>query len=146
MNAPTGTILAERTERVLGLGEPKLPSRYGLAFVALLAAFFVGVLAWYTLAGGWEGSESSSIVGSVFLWLWLLSEKVGSFLHARRGASWGRGLRAFGYAVFFPTSMAFYLAYYWSNSTFGFVVLALIVGLGVARTAVRLLGLAWRRE
>ena len=146
MSAPTGTTLAERTERALGLGEPKPPSRHGLAFFCLLAAIFVGVFVWYALAGGWEGSESLSMAGSAFLWLYLLSDRLGAFLYARRGTSWGRGLRAFGSAAFFPLSMGFYLVSSWTTSTFLFVVLSAIFGIWVLWTAFCLLRLAWGRE
>ena len=146
MSAPTGTSLAERTERALGLGEPKPPSRHGLAFFCLLAAIFVGVFVWYALAEGWEGSESSSMVGSAFLWLYLLSDRLGAFLYARRGTSWGRGLRAFGYAAFYPLMVGFYLVASWTTSTFLFVVMSAIFGIWVLWTAFCLLRLAWRRE
>lgn len=144
MSPPTGTTLTERTEWVFDLGEPRVPSRRGLAIVASLAVFFVGALLWYAPARGWEGIGSSPILASVFLWLWLLTNRVGAFLGARRGVSRGRGLRAFGYATFLPVSMALYLAYYWSSSILGFVVLSSLVGFWVVWTVFRLVRLTWR--
>ena len=78
--------------------------------------------------------------------LWVARDMAGSYLYARRGMPWGRGLRAFGSAAFFPLSMALYLVYWWSNSTFLFVVLSAIFGIWVLWTAFCCLGLAWRRE
>ncbi len=141
MNAPTGTTLRERAEWVLEMGEPKPPSRKGLAVVASLGVFFVGALLLYTLAGGWTGRESFSMVGSVLLWLYVLSDKVGSFLYAHRDVAWGRGLRAFGYAAFFPLSMVFYLVYWWSTSTFLFGVLSVLIGIVIVWVAFRLVRL-----
>ena len=146
MNAPTGTTLAERAEWVLEIGEPKPPSRKGMAVFASLAVFFVGAFVWYTLVGAWNGSESFSMVASAFLWLYVLSDKVGSFLYAHRDVPWGRGLRVFGYAGFLPVSMVFYLVALWTTSTFLFGVLSVLMGIGIVWTALRLVRLAWRRE
>ncbi len=146
MNAPTGTTLTERAEWVLEIGEPKPPSRKGLAVLAPLGVLFVGVLLLHMLVGEWNGSRSLFMVASALLWMYLLSEKVGSFLYAHREVPWGRGLRALGYAAFFPLSMVFYLVYWWSTSTLMFGVLLGFMGSGIVWVALRLVRLARGRE
>ncbi len=86
------------------------------------------------------------MVGAVFLWLYLLSDKVGSFLYAHRDVPWGRGLRALGYAAFLPLSMVFYLVTWWTTSTFLFGVLSVLMGIGIVWVAFRLVRLARGRE
>ena len=94
MNSSEGTTLSERTERVTGIGEPRPPSRGALTLAALFSAFFVGALAWYALFGGWQDDGGGyAMVGGTLLRLWLASDKLGSYLFARREVPWGRGLR-----------------------------------------------------
>ena len=146
MRSPSNAPLAERAELLLGIGEPEPPSRFLLSVLLAVGALLtIGALLWYALSGGREGGPGYATAAPVFLWAWMLAENGGSYLYARRGAWWGRGLRVFGWAAFWPLSMALYLAYYWSNSTFMFVVLSTLVGLGVVWTAFRLVRLAWRR-
>ena len=139
MNAPAGTTLAERAERVLGIGEPNPPSRNGLTFSALLTVFLVGALAWYALFEVWQAREWYPIAGGALLWLWVASDKLGSYLFAHREMPWGRGLRAFGHAAFFPLSMGFFLAASWVASPVFFAVQSalMLIGIGVAWIAVR---------
>ena len=137
MDAPPDKPLVERTEWILELGEPRPRSRFLVAYAALFVAFGVGVLLWYALLGGWKGSGGFSLVASFFLGLWLLADTGGSSLYAHRGAAWGRGLRVFGYAVFLPLAMAFYLTSFWFWSTWFFVAEALFVGGLFGHWAVR---------
>ncbi len=137
MNSSAGTTLAERTERALGVGEPRAPSRGGLAFSALLTAVLVGALAWYALFGGAQSPEVYAIVGGALLGLGVASDRLGSYLFVRRGVPWGRGLRAFGTVAFFPLSMGFYLAASWAASTILFAVQSSGIGILVALAALR---------
>ena len=138
MNSSIGTTLSERTERATGIGAPRLPSRGGLALAVLLSAFFAGALAWIALFGGWQDDgERYLMAGGTLLWLWLTSDKLGAYLFARRGVSWGRGLRAFGTVAFFPLSMGFYLAASWATSTVLFAVQSAALGILVALAALR---------
>ena len=128
MGTPPNTTLVERTEWLLGLGEPKPRSRFWVAYAALFGAFGIGVLLWSAFSGDRGEREILSLVGSSFLAMWMLADTGGSLLYARRGAPWGRALRVFGYAVFFPSSVGFYLAQFWFWSTGFFVAEALFLG------------------
>lgn len=139
--------LTERGERLLGIGEPKPPSRFRLsAILAVGALLTIGTLLWYALSGGRGGGPGYSTAAPLFLWVFVLAENVGSYLYARRGAWWGRGLRAFGWAAFWPLSMGFYLLGFWGTSTFMFVGLSVLLGIWVVGVAYRFARLAWRRE
>lgn len=146
MDAPTDTTLVQRTERVLGIGEPKPPSRFGLASFAFLATLGIGALIWSALSGERIDGADAPVTGITFLWLWLVAETGGSFLYARRGVRWGRVLRAIGHAFFFPLCMVFYLLWWWSASTTMFVALSALLGIGVVVVAFRLVRLAQRSE
>jgi hypothetical protein len=146
MNAPTDTTLVQRTEWVLGIGEPKPPSRFGLASFAFLATLSIGALIWSALPGERIDGADAPMTGITFLWLYLVAETGGSFLYARRGVWWGRALRAIGHAFFLPLSMVFYLLWWWSASTTFFVVISAFLGIGVVILAFRLVRLARRSE
>jgi hypothetical protein len=148
VNAPAGTSLTERTEWVFGLGEPRPPSRYGLSALLVIGALLgVGALLWYALSGGREEGPGYSTAAPLFLWMYVVAETGGSFLYARRGVWWGRGLRAFGSAAFFPLSIGFYSLSFWSaSSRLGFAVTVTLLGIWVVGVAFRLVRLAWRRE
>ena len=138
MNSSEGTTLSKRTERVTGIGEPRPPSRGALTLAVLFSAFFVGALAWYALFGGWQDDGGGyAMVGGTLLWLWLASDKLGSYLFARRGVPWGRGLRAFGTVAFFPLSMGFYLAASWVAATVLFAVQSAALGIVFAWAILR---------
>ena len=76
----------------------------------------------------------------------MLAENGGAYLYARRGAWWGRGLRAFGWVAFLPLSLGFYLLSFWATSTFMFVTLSVLLGILVVGPAYRFASLAWQRE
>lgn len=145
MNAPDGTSFLERVEWVLGMGEPRPPSRFQVVFAPSFVVFCAGVILWYTNSGAWDESESMSVVGS-FLGLWMLAETAGSVLHSRGRTTRGRELRVLGHAVFFPLMLAFYLAAFRSGPTFLFVVESIVLGGWFVWVAVRLCRLAWQRE
>jgi hypothetical protein len=142
---PNGTPL-ERVEGLLGLGEPKPPSKFWVAYCALLLAASLGLFFWALLSGaflpaaGGPGARFFSAWGALLLALWAAADTGGSLLHARGGgATLGRGLRVVGYAVFLPPAMGFYLAFFWlSAPAWIFVVQALFVGFILARWAARL--------
>lgn len=144
MNRPTGTTLVERTEWLLGIGEPKPRSRFWVVYFALFGTFGVGVFLWYVLPGEWKEGVSISMVASLILWLWVASETAGSLLYTHRSAAWGRGLRAFGWAVFFPLAMGCFVVAFWLISTFVFVVEAACLGGWFVWLVVRLDRLAWQ--
>jgi hypothetical protein len=77
------------------------------------------------------------MVGGTLLWLWLASDKVGSYLFAWRRVPWGRGLRAFGTVAFFPLSMGFYLAASWVASPVFFAVQSASIGIVSAWAILR---------
>jgi hypothetical protein len=135
MNSSVGSTLAEQTERVLGIGEPRTPSRNGLAFFALLTAVLVGALVWYALFGAWQAREWYPTAGGALLSLWMACDMAGSYLYARRGMPWGRGLRAFGYVAFFPLSMFSYVAAPWTASPVFLAVQLALIGTGFAWVA-----------
>ena len=108
-----------------------------MAFFALLTAVFVGALVWYVLFGAWQAREWYPIAGGALLGLWVACDMAGSYLYARRGMPWGRGLRAFGYAAFFPLSMISYLAASWTASPVFFAVQSALIGTGFAWVAIR---------
>ena len=146
MDAPTDTTLVQRTERVLGIGEPKPPSRFRLASFAFLGTLGLGAFIWSTLSGERVDGADAPMTGITFLWLWLVTETGGSFFYARRGVWWGRVLRAIGHAIFFPLCMGFYLLWWWSTSTTIFVVFSAFLGIGVVVVAFRFVRLAQRSE
>ena len=146
MSMPDGTSLLGRAERVLGLGEPRPPSRFRVVFAPSFVVFCAGVILWYTVSGRWGESESISVVGAFFLGLWALTETAGSFLHARGRTTRGRELRVLGHAVFFPLMLVSYLAAFRSGPTSLFVVESIVVGGWFVWVALRLGRLAWRRE
>jgi len=66
MNSSVGTTLAEQTERVLGIGEPRTPSRNGLAFFPLSMISYV--------AAPWTASPvflavQLALIGAGFAWV-----------------------------------------------------------------------------
>ena len=147
MNAPAGTTLTERTEWVFGLGEPKAPSRFWLASFPVLVVVGVGALLWPALSEGQEEAASYPTAALSFLWLSGLAETGGSYLYARRGKRWGRGLRAFGWAAFVPLWMGCYTLWFWSTSSrLGFMVMSALLGFWVVGVAFRFIRLARRRE
>jgi hypothetical protein len=146
MSTPSNASFVERGERILGLGEPKPPARFWVAYCALLSVaslglFFRALLSGAFLPGaGGPGARFFSVWGVLFVALWAAADTGGSLLHAR--GDWdtlGRGLRVVGYGVFFSLAMGFYLAFFWfSAPTWIFVVQALFVGFILARWAARL--------
>lgn len=148
MNAPAGTTLTDRTEWLFGLGEPKPPSRYGLSALLVIGALLgVSALLWYALSGGREEGAGYSTAAPLFLWMYVLAERGGSFLYARRGVWWGRGLRAVGSAVFLSLSIGFYSLLFWSaSSRLGFAATLTLLGIWVVGVAFRLVRFARRRE
>ena len=136
----------ERAEAFLGLGEPKPPARFWVAYNALLSAACLALFFWALLSGaflpgaGAPGARFFSVWGALFVALWAAADTGGALLHARGGgATLGRGLRVVGYGVFLPLAMGFYLAFFWySSPAWIFVVQALFVGYILARWAARL--------
>ena len=139
MSTPPDTTPVERAEGLLGLGEPKPRSWFWVAYLGSLAALSLGFIVWPFASGGGRPLDAGFLVwGSLFVSLWALADTGGSLMHVRRGAPWGRGLRAFGYAVFLPLAMGLWLAHFWfSANTFFFVVAALLVGSVMVQWAVR---------
>ncbi|CAA9467655.1 MAG: hypothetical protein AVDCRST_MAG02-3303 [uncultured Rubrobacteraceae bacterium] len=146
MSTPPNAPLTERGEWFLGIGEPKPPSRFWVAYIALLSVVSLGLFFWALLSGAFlpgaagPGARFFSAWGVLFVALWAAADTGGALLHARGGgASLGRGLRVVGYAVFLPLAMGFYLAFFWfSSPAWLFVVQAMFVGMILARWAVRL--------
>ncbi len=135
---PDATPVVERAERLLGLGEPKSRSLFWVAYFVLFGALSFGLFVWAVVwGGGWLGREAFWLWGALLLSLWVLADTGGSIAYVRRGAPWGRGLRALGYAVFLPLALGFYLVAFWFSSVWVFVVEALYVGAIVVRVVVR---------
>ena len=146
MSTPPNAAPVERAERFLGLGEPKPPARFWVAYYALLSAASLGLFFWALLSGaflpgtGGPGARFFSVWGALFVALWAAADTGGSLLYVRGGgATSGRGLRVVGHGVFLPLAMGFYLAFFWvSSPTWIFVAQALFVGSILARWAARL--------
>ncbi len=135
---PVATPAVERAERLLGLREPKPRSRFWVAYFALWGALILGLFLWAVLrGGGWLGDEAFWLWGALFSSVWICCDTGGSLLYVRRGAPWGRTLRALGYALFLPLAMGFYLVAFWFSSIWAFVVEALFVGAIVMPVVVR---------
>lgn len=98
------------------------------------------------VGGARERGPGYATAAPLFLWAWVLAENGGAYLYARRGAWWGRGLRAFGWVAFLPLSLGFYLLSFWATSTFMFVTLSVLLGILVVGPAYCFASLAWQRE
>ena len=128
---PDNTV-ATRAERLLGIGKPKPRSSFWVVFSVLLVAWGVGAILRLVLSEGWN-EEGFPALGGLFIGLWLLSDVGGALLFVRRGAAWGRALRALGYAVFLPLAVLSYLIGSWFTSPWlfaaqaGFLLLATLV-------------------
>lgn len=142
--APNTPEFVVRVEWLLGIGEPRLRSRsweaFWVAFGILVAALSAGLILWYALSGEGRSQEVFLQCGVLFLMLHNLSDSVGTSLYVRRGAAWGRALRALGSAVFFPLSMTSYLACFWFLATWFFVLEALLLAILLVYGVIR----AWR--
>ncbi len=146
MSTSDSTSFLGWAERVLGLGEPRPPSRFWVMYASSLVVFCAGVGVWHAISGRWDGSGSFSVVGPFFLGLWALTDTAGSFLHVRGRTTRGRELRVLGYAVFFPLMLVSYLAAFRSGPISLFVLESIVVGGWFVLVAFRLGSLAWRRE
>ena len=130
----------ERAEGLLGLGEPKPPSKFWVAYCALLSAASLGLFFWALLSGAFlPGADG---LGAPFVALWAAADTDGSLLNARGGgATLGRGLRIVGYGVFLFLAMGFYPATLWLTAPASILfVRALFVWSIVARWAACLAG------
>ena len=67
MSAPTDTTLVQRTEWVLGIGEPKPPSRFALAGFTVLATLGIGTLIWSALSGERINGADAPMTGITFV-------------------------------------------------------------------------------
>lgn len=138
MNAPVGATLAQRTERILGIGEPRLGSRFWLVYPAFLVVLSLGWILWPVFSGDAVSRDAVFLQwGVLFLGLCAVADAGGALLYVRYGAASGRTLRALGHAVFFPLALCLYLAQYWLFATWLFVVEALVVGAFFVSVAVR---------
>ncbi len=128
----------ERAERLLDLGEPKPPSRFRVVYLGSLTALSLWLILWpLASGGGWPRDTVLLMLGTLFLSLWVLADVGGTLVYTRLGATTGRGLRVPGYACLLPLAMCFWLAYFWSVSTWLFVVQTLFAGSIVLRVVVR---------
>ena len=116
------------------MGQPK-PRSWFWVVLSVVVAALAGVSIFRIVLSDGSDEQLFSQLGVLFVGLWSLSDVGGALLYVRRGAAWGRTLRVFGYAVFFPLAILLHLAGSWFTSRPLFVVqvgflllVALVIG------------------
>ena len=142
--APDTPGVVVRVERFARLKEPRLRPRFwevfSLAFWILLGVLSAGLVFWYALSGVGRSQYAFLQCGVFFMAAYNLLDTVGTSLYVRRGAAWGRTLRAFGSVVSLPLATAFYITFSWFLSTWLFVTQVLLLVVFLAYATIR----AWR--
>ncbi|MDP9458346.1 MAG: hypothetical protein M3Q60_21790 [Actinomycetota bacterium] len=136
MSTRPDTTITARTERLLGIRQPKPRSLFWFVFSVLLVAWGAVTILQLVLSEGWD-EEGFMQLGGLFIGLWLLFDVGGALLYVRRDAAWGRTLRVIGHAVFLPLVIVSYLIGSWFTATWLFFAQARVLLLAALVSGTR---------